>query len=432
MGSRRRFLAVVGVAALLGTMILASTGLPAWIASASPLRQFPTSSVTVVSDPPPPDLPGQFSERTRLQDNPLAPGGSPGWRLPVFDDSGWSDSYPAVALAGWGAPAGSPALGADFIWGGQPGGAVGGRFEIPSTPDPQFLFVRKNFCIPINGDVNSVQASTMLQIQGAATPGDAAITYNGFDVGSLPGREDGTVYGVDLSAALAASRRLGRNTLAMSVYDEVDDTNAAVAYHMELGYSIDESAITVNANPPSGVAVAGDAVAFSQSNTGLSGDGPYSFSWDLDGDGAPDAGDGNPTFIYPAAGTYTVTLTMADRFGCPSAPVSLQYAVATPAATETPTNTPTPTDMPLPTETPVPAPTNTPRPRQSGGQPSAPQPTVTLVIPPTFTPTAIVPILLPLTGDSDPLLGAGLGLFLVVGVLLVTGALLRRPAARRH
>ena len=69
---------LVGV--LVGAMLVAASGAAFWTVAALPLPQFPTNSVTVVSDPPPPDLPGQFSEATWLQGNPLDP--SPAWRWP--------------------------------------------------------------------------------------------------------------------------------------------------------------------------------------------------------------------------------------------------------------------------------------------------------------------------------------------------------------
>jgi hypothetical protein len=426
MGSGRRSFVIATIAVLVGGILVAASG-PAFRAVAAlPLLQFPTNSVTVVSDPPPPGLPGQFSEAAWLQDNPIDPGGGPAWRLPAFDDSGWSASYPAATLPGWGAPVGDAGLGADFIWGGPPGADVGGRYEIPASPDPQFLFLRKNFCVPINADVSSIQATTALRIQIAATLGDAAISYNGVEVGSLPGREDGTVNTIDLAAAVSAARRLGRNTLAMSVNDEVDDAYAAVAYHVEFGFSINPAAITVDWTVPSGDALPGVQIFFSQGGTGPGGDGPYTYAWDF-GDGTSSA-DPAPAKIYAAAGTYTVTLTMTDRFGCPSAPVSARFAISEPTAT--PTSTPAlPTETSTPTETPEPASTNTPRPRRTSA-PSAP--TSTPAVLPTSAPVVIVPILLPETGPRDRVSWVSLAIP-AAGVVLATACylVLRRRSGRR-
>jgi cell division septation protein DedD len=429
MGSGRRSSAIAAIGVLVGVMLVAASGAAFRAVAAFPLPQFPTNSVTVVSDPPPPDLPGQFSEATLLQGNPLDP--SPAWRLPTFDDSGWSASYPVAALPGWGAPLGDAGLGADFVWGGPPGPNVGQRYAIPGSPDPQFLFLRKNFCIPINADANSIQATSQLRIQVAATPGDAVISYNGVEVGSLPGREDGTVYTPDLTAAVAAARRLGRNTLAMNVYDEVDDLYAAVAYRVDFGYGINPAAITVHWNIPSGVALPGVQILFSQGGTGAGGDGPHTYAWAF-GDGTFSA-DPAPVKAYAAAGTYTVTLTMTDRFGCPSAPVLAQLVVADPTATPTPTNTPLPTDTPPPTDTPVPPPTNTPRPRNTSAPPAPqPAPTSTPMVLPTAIPTLIVPILLPETGHGDQVLWVYLAIPAAGAMLAIACYLLHRRRATRR
>jgi hypothetical protein len=418
MGSRRCSLLIVGSVVLVGAMAIALSGVGLRGVLALPALQFPTNSVTILSDPPPLDEPGQFTEATLLQANPLDPHIE--WRSPTFDDSGWQSSYPAATLPGWGSPVGGAHPAADFIWGGPVGTDVGGRYEIPSSPAPQFLFLRKSFCVPINADINSVQPATPLQMQVAADPGEAALYYNGFDVGNLPGREDGFVYSVDLSAVVAAARRLGRNTLAVSVYDDVVDTRAAVAYYLQMSYAIDPGAIMVNASPTSGSAGPGGPITFSQGGAGPGGDGPYAFGWDF-GDGTTST-EPAPSKVYSAAGTYTVTLVMTDRFGCPSAPVSIAYVVAAP----TPTDTPTPTNTPTPTSTPVPVNTSAP-------PPSNPQPTSTpIVLPtPTLTPTAIVPVLLPATGNMPGPVIAGLVFPIVGGILLVVSCLLlRRRLAR--
>lgn len=401
---RQRPLIGMVIVILVGVAVVAVLGIMLQAVLASPLRQFPFDRVTIISDPPPPDLYGQFSERTLLQPNPVDPG--PAWRLPAFDDSGWQDSYPAATLPGWGAP-----VGGDFIWGGAPGASVGGgRYEIPPSPAPQFLFLRKNFCIPINADNSSPNwiSATPLRIQVAADPGDAAISYNGDDIGMLPG-QGGTIQSLDIASSVTSFSRLGRNTLAMSVHDNVDDLYAAVAYHLELTYSIDYGAITVIANPPS-PAIPGTLVTFSQGGTGAGGDAPYTFGWDL-GNGATST-DPAPSIAYPAVGTYTVTLVMTDSFGCPSAPVVMQYIVLEPTPSIPPL---TPTDTPVPTNTPRPANTSAPPPRPANTPIPSPAPTL--------TPTPTVPLLLPATGNTDRPSRANL-VFLVVGGILLTASCL--------
>ncbi|MEE8389954.1 MAG: PKD domain-containing protein, partial [Anaerolineae bacterium] len=317
---KQRPLIGVGIVLLVGVMAMAAFGTILRGVSASPLRQLPNPVVVT----------GDLSEVSLLSGSIMDP--DPLWRTPTFDDSGWQASYLAATLPAWGAP-----VGVDFIWGGLPGADVGGRYEIPTNPAPQYLFLRDNFCIPINADVASIQPS-VLQMQVVASPGDASINYNGTDLGSLSGREDGFVYNVNMDPAQVASvRRVGRNTLAISAYDNVADARAAIAYHIEFSYAIDPAAITLlPPNPPSGAAYIGTPVTFSYGGTGAGGDSPYAFGWDF-GDGTTST-DPNPTIAYTAVGTYTVTLVIADRFGCSSEPVSMQYVVVVPP-TPTPTNT---------------------------------------------------------------------------------------------
>ena len=400
---KQRTLIVVGIVMLAGALIV----LPSvW---ASPLRQ--SGAVTVVSGPSAP--PPGHSEATLLQDNLLDP--DPLWRAPDFDDSGWQLAYSVVRLPGWGAPVGD-----DFIWGGSPGAGPDGdgRYDIPLNPDPQFLFLRKNFCVPINADGDTVAVVNPLRLQVAASPGDASVYYNGAPIATnLVGREDGFVYDVNLDGTLVANnRRVGRNTLAMRMRDDVDDASAGAAYRVQFNYAIDGGAITLNAIPPSGTtAGAGVPIAFSQSNTGLSGDTPYTFEWDF-GDGTTST-DSGPSKTYATPGTYTVTLTMTDRLGCPSWPVSMQYVVVEPTAT--PTNTPTPTHTPTPTSAPASA-TDTPAPPPPPADTPVPSPT------PVLTPTPTAPVLLPETGDVDRTAGVGWALPVAGGFLLLIIYLLLR------
>ncbi len=317
------FVVCVGAA----TVLMLGTGLLPVLAA--PFVQFPHNSVTIVSDPPPPDLPGQFVERTLLQDNLLDPGSSAQWRFPTFDDSSWQLSYPVVRQVGWGDPLGNPASQADFIWGGTPGTGpdADGRYQIPSSPGPQqYLFLRKNFCIPINAVENSITVANPLRLQVAASPGRASVYYNGSPVATgLNGREDGFVYDLNLDTTVVQLvRRVGRNTLAMRVRDDLADTSAGVAYRLQFNYTIDLAALTLNSNPASPSA-ANTAVTFSQVNTGLSGDDPFTYQWDF-GDGTTSS-DETPAKVYTTPGAYTVTLTMTDRFDCPSEPVSLLHTV---------------------------------------------------------------------------------------------------------
>jgi hypothetical protein len=400
----------VGVAAA----VLALDALPDVLAA--PPSQFPTNSVAIVSDPPPPDLPGQFSEATLIQADFWDP--HPEWRLPVFDDGSWQPSYPVVTQTTWGPPVGGTFPPADFIWGGVPGTPAGNRYNIPISPAPQYLFLRKSFCIPINADLSSVAALNPLRLEVATTnnpPGfpSASVYYNGAPIGlNLPGDESGFVYSLNLDpTTVAAVRRLGRNTLAMRVRDAVDDTRAGVAYGLQFNYAIDPSAITLSSNPP-GSSAAGTPVTFSQTNNGLSGDSPFTFEWDF-GDGTTSTTSA-PSKTYNTPGTYVVTLAMTDRFGCPSAPVSLQYEVLAPIPPDEDEEDEDEQDVAPPAPTPLPTPSPTPTP-----------------IP---TPTPSGPLYLPETGSLAQPPPTGSTLPIVGGILfLVTTYLLihHRPGPRR-
>ncbi len=287
---------------------------------------YPDDSVLIISDPDPAILPGQFPEVTVLQANLLDP--DPNWRDSTFDDSTWLNSYPASRLAGWGDPLADATTQADFIWGGSPGTGpdANGRFEIPAAPLPQFLFIRKNFCIPLNADIASVTAVNPLRLHAAATPGQVSVAYNGTAFfTNIPGDETGGVSSLALDPVLVNTlKRIGRNTLSLRVRDNVADTNAGTAFDLNFTYSIDSGAITLNSSPASPTVV-NTAVTFSETNTGLSGDTPYTYLWDL-GNGASST-DATPSVTYTAPGTYTVALTMTDRFGCISAPISTTHVV---------------------------------------------------------------------------------------------------------
>lgn len=409
-------LARIGLVVSFGLALILGSGL-LYVAAAPP-SQFPINSVTLISDPPPPDpnFPGQFVERTILQNNLLDPGGTTQWRFPTFDDSSWLNSYPVVRLPAWGDPLGNPASPADFIWGGSPGVGpdANGRYQIPNTPNPrQYLFLRKNFCIPINASLNSVAVVNPLRLQVAASPGNASVYYNGTAlVTGLPGDETGAFYNLNLLPGLVNSvRRIGRNTLAMRVRDDLADTSAGVAYQLQFNYNIDPAALTINSNPPSPT-TANTAITFSQNNNGLSGDGPFTFEWNF-GDGTTSTA-AAPVKAYATPGTYTVVLTMTDRFGCPSAPVSLIYEVQ-PQPTATPTNTPI-----------APPPSS-----DDDDDDVLPTPTATATPTPTPTATPAGPVYLPETGLlAEPASPHSSPLVFTVGIislaLLGAGYLARR------
>ncbi len=61
---------------------------------------------------------------------------------------------------------------------------------------------------------------------------------------------------------------------------------------------------------------AGKTIAFANLSTGTL---PLSYTWDLDGDGVVDSTEADPTWVYGAEGTYTVTLMTTNGYGCSDA-----------------------------------------------------------------------------------------------------------------
>ena len=52
----------------------------------------------------------------------------------------------------------------------------------------------------------------------------------------------------------------------------------------------------------------GTSIQFTDLSTGN----PSTWEWDFDNDGTIDSYDQNPSYTYPSAGTYTVSLTVSD------------------------------------------------------------------------------------------------------------------------
>ena len=71
----------------------------------------------------------------------------------------------------------------------------------------------------------------------------------------------------------------------------------------------------VAAFSPSPDAHAGSPVSFDASASSDEAAPPAAYSWDLDGDGRPDADGPTATHVYPAPGNYTVSLTVTDIGG---------------------------------------------------------------------------------------------------------------------
>ena len=114
------------------------------------------------------------------------------------------------------------------------------------------------------------------------------------------------------------------------------------------------------------VSISGYRVSFTSTSTGSN----LSFSWDVDGDGAEDYSDQNPTHTYPSTpAAYIVTLTVSNSAGRDSAMQSI--SVSTPPEPPTngdppdddpPDDDPSDDDRPTATSTAVRYPTPTPTP----------------------------------------------------------------------
>jgi gliding motility-associated-like protein len=78
--------------------------------------------------------------------------------------------------------------------------------------------------------------------------------------------------------------------------------------------------VTVHPNPvalfTSPAVCLGSAMQFTDQSTVTLGNTVNGWAWDFDGNGTTDANTQNPTFIYPAVGTYTVILTVTTNNGC--------------------------------------------------------------------------------------------------------------------
>jgi uncharacterized repeat protein (TIGR01451 family) len=260
------------------------------------------------------------------------------WRERIFDASAWQPAYPSMRSAAWTSSASVDPLlnaGADHIWGGTPGtfGSDAGNFTtyanrlsgdyangyaIPAAPAPQYLFLRKEFCLPINAQADAGQhltsgggVLTLLNAtdSGAVPDGSASVWMNNANVGVVSGDESGAT--TDLFVPAAFLYR-GRNALTMRAADARSDDSAALLYRATLDYDLDPAAIQVNANPAA--AFETEMVYFTITDDGLSARTPYNYAWTF-GDGA--AGNGpNVNHAYATAGNYTVNLSIRDSDGC--------------------------------------------------------------------------------------------------------------------
>ncbi len=272
-------------------------------------------------------LPDQMvgADVTLLQSSDMDP--APDWRNRDFSDAGWSVAYPVLRVAPW---ATTTLPNADHIWGGAPGGPLAPDDGSGTTAYPRrfasghydnghpvagdrFLFVRKNFCIPNNAQLDGsgdpiVSAGNLSLL--AAIDGDITLWLNGlYNLWSGSGDESGGVYSILIPPNAPFER--GNNTLSMRAEDSDAADQAALLYHWTVDYTVDPDAIqiTSSASP----AYVGQSVDFGYIDDGLSNRPPYTPVWDF-GDGS---GDAASPHTYAASGIYTVTLRLLDSDGCP-------------------------------------------------------------------------------------------------------------------
>lgn len=326
---------LLGLVALVATLFL-----PALSAAQPPSG---SGSVFVVSDEgqAQTSYPDQFVDRAIVRDEEGDP--HPNWRYRDFDDSGWGLAFPVMRHPNWTtSPAIAPLLAAqaDHIWGGTPGGPLSADagngtayanrnygdfgYPLPTGPSPQYLFVRKNFCLPINTHLLSI-SPTEVDLSAAgpleilvATDGSAVVWLNGglpLSGGDLAGDESGNVvYSRDLPLGTWRSAlERGRNTLSIRASDDRLDERAALLYSLSVTYNVDPNAIQVSAsaNP----AYVGQTVNFGFSDDGLSGRSLTGWDW-VFGDGVGTGSGPTPSYFYTAPGDYIVTLTLTDQDGC--------------------------------------------------------------------------------------------------------------------
>jgi len=277
-------------------------------------------------------------DKTLIQNTVIDP--APNWRTRFFDAAGWQDAYPVKRAPAWTTSTEIEPLlkdGADHVWGGAPGafGDDAGNtstyprrydgsdyangYAIPASPSPQYLFLRKDFCLPIDAQANAQRRLTNGDIEihllnatdSADVPDGAASVYlNGDIIGLVFGDEGGGMALIDVPDPSFLFR--GRNALTMRVGDARSDDMAAILYRARFGYALDPNAIVVGASTDQ--PFEGETVNFSVSTDGLSGRSPYVYQWAF-GDG--DAGAGaNVDHVYDATGPYTVSLTIADTDSC--------------------------------------------------------------------------------------------------------------------
>ncbi len=265
-----------------------------------------------------------------------------GWNGRFFDPDGWQDAYPVMRAITWTSSLDVDPLlvkGADHIWWATPGESLtpdagngttyfrrddgsdyDNGFPIPTGPIPQYLFLRRDFCLPINTQadlttrrltVGGGSITLLNATDSTAVPdGAASVWLNGDTIAVVPGDESGSTVDINVPAPNFLFR--GRNTLAMRVGDARSDERAAILYLATFDYAIDDSAIVTSLNTTTPFEQ--EQVQFYATNDGLSGRPPLNHAWTF-GDG--DSAAGTTVYhTYTMTSDYTATLTIEDSEFC--------------------------------------------------------------------------------------------------------------------
>jgi len=264
----------------------------------------------------------------------------PDWRARFYDPSGWHPTYPVQRDAAWTSGSNIDPLlddGADHIWGGSPGafgpdagntttyprregspGNYANGYAIPASPSPHYLFLRKDFCLPLNAVADADRRLTtgggLLTLLNATdddgvTDGDASIYINSINLRVVPGEESNTTTDIPIPNQFLYR---GRNALTLRAGDARSDAQAAILYRATIDYTTDPNAIALHITPDS--SFVGEPVEFSVTTDGLSDRGPYSYAWEF-GAGSPATGS-SAQHTYTETGAYTVTLGVRDTDSC--------------------------------------------------------------------------------------------------------------------
>ncbi len=315
----------------LSLVIIAGVILFLWLPRSARAQTPPNGQIVIVSDEGQVNIPGQWvrEDVTLLRADATDPHSD--WRNRDFNDAGWTTVFPVQRVATW---ATTTLPDADHIWGENPSGALvpdagpalpyprrnNGAFGFPivTSPSPQYLFLRKNFCIPINAQLNSNDDPAPTFVNDLqllpAVDGDVRMWLNGlYPLWDISGDESGSVATVPMPPNVRDGTVLyrGNNTLSMRALDNDPTDQAALLYSWRMGYTIDPGAIQINYT---GQRYVGHSINFNyNAPDGLSRRPPYNAVWDF-GDGS---GDTDSPHTYTAPGTYNVTLWLEDADGCP-------------------------------------------------------------------------------------------------------------------